>query len=553
MISNTMIMQECRVCQVQFQIPDEDKSLYQKLDVSFPRECFKCRIEHLYGFWLFGKFRKGKSDLSGKDLITTLPENARYPIYTYQEWYSDTWELPALIYNPEKSFLAQLKELQEQVPRPHQDASNNVDCDWSTDIFDSKNCYLCRAIINGENLSYCLRVFQSKDSIDLTYCYRCEQSYDLTYCFDCYNVRHSFNVRGCLNSAFLFDCRNVQDSFMCWNLRNKQFHILNQPYSKEEYQEKIKEFQFGSRAALKKLREQFQEAIRTEAWHRANFNMRVENSTGNYLTNCNDCQNCFLFEDSEECRNMVRGLQAKSCIDCIGTGGQSERCGRSVAAYPSCYNVKYSLWTNNCRDSEYLDTCIDCSDCFGCIGLKKKKFCILNTQYTEEEYRRLKEKIIQSMKTEGVYGEFLPLSFAPGGYNLSTATLLFDRTREDVEKIGGVWEEVVSGGEGMDPRELVDDIKEAADEITSQALLCPRTNYRFNIAPAELDFYKRKNIPLPEYHPDFRNKERFRSFAVLDSYQATCGVCRKEITTFYPPELGYQKIACIECYQKTIE
>ncbi|MEI6774389.1 MAG: hypothetical protein WCL18_06480 [bacterium] len=38
-----------------------------------------------------------------------------------------------------------------------------------------------------------------------------------------------------------------------------------------------------------------------------------------------------------------------------------------------------------------------CSYCLGCIGLKNKEFCILNKQYTKEEWFEMANKIFEQM------------------------------------------------------------------------------------------------------------------------------------------------------------
>jgi hypothetical protein len=34
-----------------------------------------------------------------------------------------------------------------------------------------------------------------------------------------------------------------------------------------------------------------------------------------------------------------------------------------------------------------LIDCAGCKDCFGCVGMFNKQYCIYNTQYTKEEYQ----------------------------------------------------------------------------------------------------------------------------------------------------------------------
>ncbi len=544
----------CKQCKNQFEVTADEKGLYEKIGIPIPNKCFKCRMQHIFAFWVFGKFRKGKSDLTGKNLITLLPEKTRYPVYTSHEWFSDAWDPMEYgqEYDPNRGFFEQFKELQSQVPRPHQTGKNNLNCDWCDDVWDCKNCYLSRAMLNCENLSYGYRNINVKDSFDTTYCYNVDKSYDITFCFNCHKLRHSLNSRDCINSSFLFDCRNVQDSFMCWNLRNKQYHFFNKPLSREEYLEKIKEYNLGFRKIIKELKDEFNEILRDKAVHRANFNVRSESSVGNYLTNCNRCHNTFHWEDSEDCHNCIRGFKTKNCIDMAGSG-EAELCGYGAMAFPGGHKVIFSSWTQNCSNSEYSDLCIECQNCFGCVGIRKKKYCILNKQYSEEEYKKLKKQIIENMKKRGEYGDFFPYSLAYGGYNLTTAHIYFPKTKKEITALGGLWDETEDKvTDGISPDELPDDIADVKDEITSQALICPETGYRFNIASHELNFYKSMNVPLPNFHPDYRTIERFKPFSIIDTYPYKCTFCNKNVEAYYPPDWRYKKVACVPCYQKEI-
>ena len=130
--------QICEHCQKEFIITDVEQSLSEKIGLELSTVCSKCLLKQHLSFWLFGKFRKGKSDLSGESLITVLPENSRYPIYTFKEWYSDKWDAMefGVDYDETKSFFEQLKKLQEKIPHPHQNGSNNTNCDYCDDVWN---------------------------------------------------------------------------------------------------------------------------------------------------------------------------------------------------------------------------------------------------------------------------------------------------------------------------------------------------------------------------------------------------------------------------------
>ena len=241
-----------------------DKISLGRFDIGVPDECPRCIWQRMAAFWVFGVFRKGKSALSGKMIITTFSDKTKFPIYSHDEWVSDAWDPLSYGqgYDSTRPFFEQFAELQAKVPHPHQTGTKNTNSDWGDDVWNSKNCYLCRAMLDCEDVSYGYRLVNCKRSFDVTFCFDTELSYDCAYCFKCYKVKYSFNARDSMESAFLYDCRNVQNCFMCWNLRNKQYCILNEQYSKEEYFEKLKEYDTRSRSSIKNSKKNLRKSLR---------------------------------------------------------------------------------------------------------------------------------------------------------------------------------------------------------------------------------------------------------------------------------------------------
>jgi len=543
----------CSGCKNEFEIDSGDFPLYEKIGLLLPEKCFECRIKQYLAFFIFGKFRKSVSDLSGESLITVIPENSRYPIYKSHEWWGDSWDAMNFgqDYDPSRPFFDQLKELQEKVPRPHQVGKNNTNCDWCDDTWNCKDCYLSRSQDDCENISYSYRNFKVKNSFDIVYSFNLQNSYDDTFCHDSFNLNFSENSKDCIDSFFLFDCRNCQNCFMCWNLRNKQYCLRNKQYSKEDYEDLLKNIDLGSYKNIEILKNEFEDILKNEVVHRENFNLKTTSSVGNCLTNCDKCVNVFAWEYSQSCRNSIRGLFAKDCID-QAISWHDEVSGDNSCVYGG-YEIKHSSWSN-ARYSEYLDLCDEVEYCFGCVGLRKKKYCILNKQYTKEEYEKLKIQIVADMKKRGEYGKFLPYSMGLCGYNLSCGIMYFPDTKKDeILKQGGYWsEEDLSQTDGISSLQLPDSISDTESDISLQALICPETKYRFNISVAEYEFHKRKNFALPRLHFDQRIIKKMRRLEVLKSYSSECVYCQKHIDAFYPLKWGYQKIACEECYKQNI-
>jgi hypothetical protein len=54
-----------------------------------------------------------------------------------------------------------------------------------------------------------------------------------------------------------------------------------------------------------------------------------------------------------------------------------------------CHHCAYCVQSENCTSSAYLVLCrnlSDCNYCFGCVGLSKKDFHILNVPFPRAEY-----------------------------------------------------------------------------------------------------------------------------------------------------------------------
>ncbi|MFA6301325.1 MAG: hypothetical protein WC609_03170 [Candidatus Paceibacterota bacterium] len=543
----------CEHCGEEFILDSGDLILYEKIGLKIPGQCFFCRLKQHLAFFTFGKFRKGVSDLSGEGLITVLPSSPRYPIYKSHEWYGDKWDPMDFgqEYDPTIPFFVQLQHLQEKVPRPHQMGENNINCDWCDDAWESKNCYLTRSFLKCENLSYGYRAIDTKDSFDITYSFNLQNSYDCLACHDSFNINFSENCKDCIDSYFLFDCRNCQDCFMSYNLRNKKYCIRNKQYIKEEYENELKKLKLDSYKNIEFLKAELENLLKNEVVHRENFNLKTTNSVGNYLTNCDKCVNVFSWENSQNCRNLLRGLNTKDCID-ETVSWNTELSGNNSNATGG-YQIKYSNWSN-ARYSEYLDLCAKCDYCFGCVGLRKKKYCILNKQYSKNEYEKLKDIIIKNMEKKKEYGEFFPYSMSTCDYNLSVGIIYFPNvSKEEIIKRGGSWsEEDLSSKDGISSLELPDSIIDTKPDVVLQALICPETHYKFNISKTEYQFHKRKNFALPRKHFDLRTLKRIIKTTVLKSYPYKCVYCKKDINAYYPPEWGYQNIACEECYKQNI-
>lgn len=94
---------------------------------------------------------------------------------------------------------------------------------------------------------------------------------------------------------------------------------------------------------------------------------------------CLACERCERCRDSTfltGCTNVARSHYCEACVDCAECS-HSTRC-------TSCVGCSHCERCDDCAFSAYLVRCTACTGCtyaFGCVGLSKKDFHILNEPY----------------------------------------------------------------------------------------------------------------------------------------------------------------------------
>jgi len=225
----------CQNCKQNFVIEPEDFAFYERIKVPPPTWCPECRMVRRM-VWRNDHFiYKRTSNLSGKLIFSVFNKEADVSVYDNDEWYSDKFD--AIDYGNDidfsKPFILQLHNLFKKVPLHARSVVNSVNSDYSNNFDNFKNCYLCFGGSYSEDCAYCNAVSYSKNCLDCMFITKCELCYESFWLNNCSKVFFSTNCHDCYNVQFSSDLRNCSDCFGCWNLRNKQYYIFNQPYSKE--------------------------------------------------------------------------------------------------------------------------------------------------------------------------------------------------------------------------------------------------------------------------------------------------------------------------------
>lgn len=121
-----------------------------------------------------------------------------------------------------REFEAQFRELVAR-QRSQTDNVGSVHC---SDCRSCSSCTFCRESERLLRCHYCVRLVSSAD------CSHCTDGKNLTAC------HHCTECEDCMSSSYLvrsIGCIGCTYCFGCVGLSNKDFHVLNQPLSRQEY------------------------------------------------------------------------------------------------------------------------------------------------------------------------------------------------------------------------------------------------------------------------------------------------------------------------------
>jgi hypothetical protein len=590
----------CQNCRKNFTVQSEDLDFYEKLKVPPPTFCPDCRLQRRILWRCERSLYKRTCDLCGKSIISVYSKDKPYKVYCRECFHGDAWDPLSFgrDYDFARSFFEQFKELQHDVPRQFAFAFQNVNSDYTNGSAFNKNCYLIFVSDHNEDSQYSYSIYNCRNSADLLNSNECELCYECITCVKCYLVLFS---KDCSSSQNLYFCRNLANCHDCVgsaNLRNRQYCIFNEQYSKEDYQKKLEELKLSTRAGLEdigRLAHEFWKKFPQKYIH----GFQNQDVAGDYIFNSKNCDRCFDAETLEDCKFLNQANKSKFVYDAYVCVDGSEYSLEFVGGL-GARNAKFCLWPFTDFDVDYADSCENSNDLFGCVSLHKKQYCILNKQYSKEEYGTLRARIIEQMKTMPYvdtkgrtysYGEFFPSDICEFGYNESVVQEYYPLTREEALRQGYKWKDPEDKGyvPTLKPENIPDSIEGVEDAVTREIIGCQHRGAcnhgcteAFRVTSAELQFYKRLNIPLAvlcfncRHFARLENKNPTRlvhracmCMGVISDMRHTTGgmenapykntvrhfhgdsVCPNEFETTYPPDKP-DIIYCEACYQSEV-
>ena len=396
----------------------------------------------------------------------------------------------------------------------------NENCDYAEAVYGSKNWYLSFSFgANAENVMYsCFVRSDVKNIYNSFYVENWSENIYTSYfiqnsSFVFYSkyITNSNNIRLSTNLTWCSNC------ILCDNLENQSYCINNNQYSKEEYIiEKQKILSNNS-----KFDNIYSNKLNTA------INKNDDNCSWVAIYNCNNIENGNLCRDMKDCRNVICGTWwytwSSNIYDWLDVWLDTHDMYGTGMAGTNSEHLYCCSGITKCNTLFYSMYCEACSFCLWCIWLKNKSYCILNKQYTKEEWYEKVDEIFGQMDADGTLGEFFPACMNPFYFN-DTAAYLIDPsfTKEEVTAKWYLWRDEpikvdipetaqVISIDDLDQYESFDDAGVwKIDASILKKVIQDHEGNVYTIQWLEYNFLIKHGLPLPRKHWLDRMKENFR-------------------------------------------
>lgn len=541
---------------------EEEIGWYKKFNVPPHPWSPETRMKEVVGYFEMYQFWYRTHPKTGKRFVSTVHPSTGLQTLPDEEWFGEDFShIVQDVIHLERSFFEQMRELQLKIPYP---ASRNIEQPHNSitisSIGDVNSYFVCAC--KSKNSFYSTDTYMLEDSAESSAGSNISSSFRILQSHRMHNCKFAHICFDCIDSLFLFDCRNCQKCFGATNKRNKQYLWFNEQLSKSEYEKRLAEVDLSRRSELEKYKARFLDLMERNTVWPENFNEKCTDVIGEYMVNAVDCK--FVFAGMN---GPYRDLYHVSypygeCSACAFSGAPmsaSEIYLCNIA--PRCAKCAFSYSIQDCQSVEYCYYCYNCEDCFGCFGLQRKRFCLFNKQYTEEEYYAKLDEVKVAMLERGEYGMFFPASFFVG-YWPDGGVVQYPETAARNEDFHPLDFEPESGGAvgEIDESKLrsTNDVPDCIDDMKDEDWLGvpiydANIKRRFSYLKPELDFYRKHRLAPPTSHFIDRVYSFWREANSEVWKETTCGKCAKALLVTINQTYRKRTIYCRPCYLEYLE
>ena len=575
----------CTYCADEYALYDLEKEVLDQQWFLYPDFCPTCRFRLLYSFLNDRHLYRRKDDETGEHMISIMSEYASWTVIEakrHKQLMADDFGLE---YGRDVThdIFAEFFTLFADVPKPSRMIYPWLEnAEYCSHSWRSTNIYLsfcifqdCEHVYHSFRvLGKCKNIFSCVDIQN-----GCENLYQCRMINTSSEISFGVNIK---DSSYLTFCRNMTnctECLFCCNQTGSSYMIWNQQWSKEEYKTKKDELmqQMKKRDTFEKLVTLYDEFLQEKLVEPAVNIQNCEGVTGDNMYYGQRCVNSYMWIGNKECVNTIlTGNDDKDSmvrlVNSIESGQHCENVVWCCSFGQQIYNLFFVVWCTTSSNCWYGFDLEQCEECMFCIWLQNKKYCILNKQYTKEEYMQKKQDILHILKTQWSRGSFLPRSLSKFPYNDTVAyyyfkvhTVIWSDGRSEVidEYARGVvtvqsddfisdatldlwWDETIAIQRRTKDKEInvpehiftlskdqLPDIDDVDEDILDKAIMCSVTGRPFRVMKQELEFLKRKWLPLPTTHNEYRVQQLIDERPTFDLHVAKSDLSWEDMLSVY--------------------
>ena len=537
----------CRITGASFMLSQRELDGYAYFDLPLPDLSPEERYRRLLAFHNAKHLFWRKCDRSGERIFSVLGPHAPFPVLKAEHYRSAGWSplSMGIPFDPRRLFFEQLLELWRNVPRPSVVSERVIQGPVVHDVTGSDECFLVFDSYDVEQCSYSSELRTCSRCIDCLNIEHCTFCYECIDCFECSSLRFSRHATRCADSWFLFNCRDCTHCFGCTNLQGRQFCFFNEQLGEVDYRKRVADLGVHARPMLELARNRMQGMIDQVTLPHligdappgvsGNYLRLTENSVGSF--------ECSFSTELLRCHNVH---YAERCLDGywgydISDSAQFVACGRHASRLLNCVEC----W-NDVHDLSYSAYCEQSANLFGCVGLRGKEYCIMNVQFSKEDYERQRAEIERHLRKRHLWGQFFPPNYSSYPYNRSAADERMPLAKVPAKLMGFPWDdddkpigpsELLGTGD-VPPAELFAEVPHTAAELDNADLrattfICELSGAPFQLTRSELALYRQLEVPPPTRSFEQRHRERVSALAPHRLSRKLCAESGNRVETSF--------------------
>lgn len=383
----------CKKCRAKFKVIDQEKILLDKLHLKDPNYCPKCRKLTRDIFMQSPFMEDTTCCICHKAILNPYPLDNRR-VMCEDCYHVQKWETTAQ-YDPDIPFIKQYLKLLSNYPIKGIEYEVNNERHGikvrSNEVSFGKSSY------DSFDLSKTLDVVDVQHAINITNCVSCTMVFRCENCLGCTNCSSTNNCYECHdcveanNSYYCDNCKGIKNCFGSSGLRNTEFCIFNKKYSESDYKEHLKGLLALPKDKIEELVKQNVSKIPVP--EQVSVGNVVDSKYGNQLSGSNSNYYVFNLRYSDNCGYIWYGESLKNCYDLSLTRREED----SYMNVDNSYGHD-NLFNANCYECSNVilsKNLYKCSNCIGCVQIADKAYHILNNEFEQSEYEKLKDKILK--------------------------------------------------------------------------------------------------------------------------------------------------------------